>query len=83
MISSALRESLAQPPVDVGAFVSLWRGQEALLASLPSKYSEALETVLQRLESSAAFSEESCSFSQRDLLDALGAWLDRAEKVLA
>ena len=82
MITPELRQSLAQAPSDVAAFAALWRRQSELLAALPARYSEAMETVLQRLESSASFSEESCSFSQRDLLEALDAWLDRAEKVL-
>jgi hypothetical protein len=28
------------------------------------------------------FSEESCSFSQTELLDSLGLWLDKAEQQL-
>jgi hypothetical protein len=35
-----------------------------------------------RLESSALFSEESCSFSQTDLLDNLALVLDKAEAKL-
>jgi len=34
--------------------------------------------LLDRLESSALFSEESCSFSQKDLLDNLQVWVDKA-----
>ena len=37
-----------------------------------------LHDLLDRLESSALFSEESCSFSQRDLLDNLQTWIDKA-----
>lgn len=47
--------------------------------ALPPRYHEVLERILTQLESSAFFSEESCSFSQADLLTALGDWLDKAE----
>ncbi len=38
--------------------------------------------LLDRLESSALFSEESCSFSQKDLLDNLSLWVDKARAQL-
>jgi hypothetical protein len=38
--------------------------------------------LLDRLESSALFSEESCSFSQSALLDHLDAWLAKAQETL-
>lgn len=56
----------------------LAREQTLLLQALPPRYSEVLSGLLDRLESSALFSEESCSFSQRDLLDSLNLWLDKA-----
>jgi hypothetical protein len=56
----------------------LGRSQEALLESLGPRYREVLLQLLDRLESSALFSEESCSFSQQGLLDNLQVWLDRA-----
>jgi len=37
-----------------------------------------LLNLLDRLEASALFTEESCSFSRRSLLDHLQAWLDKA-----
>jgi len=58
------------------------RAETALLAALPQRYAQALEEILLRLESAALFSEESCSFSQRDLIDALDAWLMRARQQL-
>jgi len=58
------------------------RGEAALLARLPPRYTEALEEILVRLESAALFSEESCSFSQRDLIEALEAWLTKAQQQL-
>ena len=53
-------------------------GSAELLAALPPRYGEVLLNLLDRLESSALFSEESCSFSQKDLLDNLKVWADKA-----
>lgn len=63
----------------VAALARQWRAHAALLAALPPRYGQVLEDILGRLESAALFSEESCSFSQRDLLDALDDWLDKAQ----
>jgi hypothetical protein len=46
--------------------------------ALPPRYHEVLERILTQLESSALFSEESCSFSQTDIVNALGDWLAKA-----
>ncbi|WP_422087504.1 hypothetical protein [Variovorax sp.] len=54
------------------------RGSAELLAALPPRYGEVLLNLLDRRESSALFSEESCSFSQKDLLDNLQVWADKA-----
>ncbi len=59
------------------------RASQALLAASPEKYSIALNDILDRLESGALFTEESCSFSQRDLLDSLALWACKAQAVLA
>lgn len=59
------------------------RGQQALLAALPPRYGEVLLGLLDRLESSALFAEESCSFSQVDLFDSLQMWLDKARAQFA
>lgn len=53
-----------------------------LLAALPARYAEVLHGLLDRLESGALFSEESCSFSQKDLIDSLQMWLDKAGAAL-
>lgn len=45
---------------------------------LPQKYQDALDQVLSRIESSSLFTEESCSFSKKDLANALGVWLEKA-----
>ena len=54
------------------------RGHGALLQALPDRYATVLHDLLDRLESSALFSEESCSFSQSGLLDNLQLWIDKA-----
>jgi len=47
---------------------------------LPQKYQDALDQVLSRIESSSLFTEESCSFSKKDLANALGVWLEKAHQ---
>ena len=49
-------------------------------ARLPQKYSDVLEGILSRLESSSLFTEESCSFSKKDLATALSLWLEKAQQ---
>lgn len=46
--------------------------------ALPERYLDVLERVLNQLESAALFTEESCSFSQADMVAALADWLTRA-----
>jgi len=41
-----------------------------------------LLNLLDRLESSALFSEESCSFSQKDLVANLTMWAEKAQGTL-
>jgi hypothetical protein len=60
------------------AFVQQARAHTQLLAALPEKFPLVYHDLLDRLESGALFSEESCSFSQRDLLDSLQMWIDKA-----
>ena len=57
--------------------IRLWRTQAAALA-LPARFDEVLQPLLDRIEASALFSEESCSFSQKDLLASLQMWADKA-----
>lgn len=42
-----------------------------------------MEDLLGRLEASRWFAEESCSFSQDDLIAQLGTWLDKAGQTLS
>lgn len=58
------------------------RQAQPLLQALPARYGEVLLDLMDRLESSALFAEESCSFSQTDLLDSLQLWLDKASTQL-
>ena len=82
---NTLRQSLTAlrgNSLGVSAFASTARNTNALLQALPPRYAEVWLGLIDRLESSALFSEESCSFSQVDLLDSLSMWLDKAEEQL-
>lgn len=65
------------------AFSEAARALKALRSALPARYDEVLLGLLDRLESGALFAEESCSFSQKDLMDSLQMWADKAGGVLA
>ena len=57
--------------------IAQWRSDAASLP-LPAPYGEVLGNLLDRMEASALFSEESCSFSQKGLFDNLQLWSDKA-----
>jgi hypothetical protein len=59
--------------------IRIWR-LEASQLNLPQRYSDVLNGQLDRMESSALFSEESCSFSHKDQLAALRIWLEKAHQ---
>lgn len=59
------------------------RAQHDLFAALPPRFAEVLGNLLDRLESSALFDGESCSFSSRELHDSLQYWIDKAQAQLA
>nr|WP_246316159.1 hypothetical protein [Tepidicella baoligensis] len=66
------------------AFVQAARqAPAALLSQLPAAFGEVWHNLLDRLESSALFAEESCSFSQKDLIDSLQLWIDKAAQRLS
>ncbi|MES2104605.1 MAG: hypothetical protein V4634_11335 [Pseudomonadota bacterium] len=71
-------ESLSRQTVSVADFCKTWRAQADLLAALPPRYAQVLEDLLGRLEAGSLFTEESCSFSQSELIAQLGMWLDKA-----
>ncbi|HEX4918182.1 MAG TPA: hypothetical protein VFV43_09820 [Limnobacter sp.] len=64
------------------ALIAAFRQEKNLLAELPAVFEGALESILERLESTAMFTEESCSFSQGDMVAALTVWLDKARSYL-
>jgi hypothetical protein len=69
----ALHRSLADHEhgrIDVAALVKLWRDSTAT-----AQLTQALDAILMRLESGAMFDEDSCSFSQPELILALRQWL--------
>jgi hypothetical protein len=76
-LQAALRQ-LRDDKLGVAAFSQLAMQQNKLAAALPERFNEVLPQLLNRLESSALFTEESCSFSRNDLLDSLQLWLDKA-----
>jgi len=55
----------------------------ALRQALPPQFSVVLDKLIDSLQSSALFTEESCSFSREDLLDSLQTWIDKARARLA
>jgi hypothetical protein len=71
-------EQLRSGALTPHALSDMARSQTALLDTLAPRYAEVLLGLLDRLESSALFSEESCSFSQQGLLDNLQVWVDKA-----
>ncbi|HWW99344.1 hypothetical protein [Collimonas sp.] len=75
---SAMRNT----PAGIAGLCRTWRAQTALLSALPPRFAEVAEDILGRLEAASLFSEESCSYSQQDLLTHLGAWLDQAQLAL-
>jgi len=76
-LQTALQQ-LRGDTLNVAAFSQIATQQQSLAVALPERFNEVLSQLLNRLESSALFTEESCSFSQQDLLDSLQLWLDKA-----
>ncbi len=73
-----LRSGQITPGVLAQAFRDAARSHQP---ALPQRYHDVLERVLSQLESSALFAEESCSFSQTDLIDMLTDWLNKAAQL--
>lgn len=70
--------ALRRSELSIAQWSARAQAAQVLQAALPERFSLVLTELLNRLESSALFSEESCSFSQSDLLDSLQMWLDKA-----
>lgn len=75
-------QALRKNNLPIDDFCRTWRAQSTLLAALPARYTEVMEDILGRLEAGSLFTEESCSFSQIDLLANLDIWLDKARQTL-
>jgi len=67
--------------LDMGTLARRLRGL-ILPAALPPKFGEVLLNIADRMESSALFDDDSCSFSQSDLLEALELWAQKANEKL-
>ncbi|MCM5680221.1 hypothetical protein M8A51_11830 [Schlegelella sp. S2-27] len=63
----------------VNELVGLFRSHAPRLEGLPDRFGQVLESLLMQLESGSLFTEESCSFSQQDLLESLSVWVDQAQ----
>lgn len=63
--------------LSVTALVGAWR-EAAPALTLPPMFGQAMEELLRRLEMSAAFAQDSCSFSSTAITDQLDRWLDKA-----
>ncbi len=77
---AAMREALDRHragalPAD--GLVRAWREQAAAL-TLPPVFGQAMEELLRRLEMSAVFAQDSCSFSSTAVTDQLERWLAKA-----
>jgi hypothetical protein len=71
-------DALRQGQCQLRDYLSGARQQDALLETLPPVFGEVWHNLLDRLESASLFAEESCSFSQKDLLESMQMWLDKA-----
>src|SRR5690606_27062532 len=76
-------QALRQNHMSIADFCRVWRAQTELLQVLPPRFATVMEDLLGRLEAGSLFTEESCSFSQIDLLATLDTWLDRAQQTVA
>lgn len=74
-------EAFTQGCLGVAQLSQHWR-QAAAGLPLPARYGEVLGNLLDRLEAGALFDEESCSFSQQDLVQGLRTWADKARAQL-
>ncbi len=74
----ALALAHARTSGECAPLIAAMVGLRPLLPSLPSPFAPVLDGIEQRLQSSAMFGEESCSFSLHDLYDSLDTWIERA-----
>lgn len=77
----AALQAYAHDRLSAGELAGTLRQGAAAHGGLPPRYLAVLEKLLQPLEASALFSEESCAFSRTDLARSLQEWLDAAAAV--
>ncbi|GJG92964.1 hypothetical protein [Cupriavidus pauculus] len=63
-----------------GELIARWRASSVSL-TLPPVFGQAMEELLRRMEMSAVFAQDSCSFSSSAVAEQLGKWLDKAGTV--
>lgn len=71
----------AQDRLSAGDLTARFRRAASARADLPPRYRTVLEKLLEPLEASALFSEESCAFSRTDLSHSLLQWVQATEKL--
>jgi len=73
-------DAFSQGRLSLNDLAIQWRSTaKAHEPALPARYLDVLDRVLSQLESAALFTEESCSFSQADMVAALREWLEKAK----
>jgi hypothetical protein len=85
MSLDAIQQALDQfqdGTLDVSALCRRLR-EQPVPPELAPRFGEVLGNLLDRLESSALFGGESCSFSQEDLAASVQTWIDKARQRLA
>ena len=75
-------EQMREGSLQTRDFCHIARDQDKLLSALPERYQTVWLDLIDRMESSALFTEESCSFSQTELIDSLSIWMDKAQRLL-
>lgn len=75
-------DALRNQTISTAELCKTWRAQSEVLSALPPQYTQVMEDILGRMEAGSLFTEESCSFSQEDLLTTLDMWLDNAQRTL-
>lgn len=81
---AATLDDFAQGAISIPDLARDWRDAAySHEPALPERYVDVMERLLNQLESAALFTEESCSFSQADMVAALADWLARARALPA
>lgn len=75
-------EQFAKQQTTAAALGDMARASGALLSTLPARYAEVLLQLLDRMEASALFTEETCSFSPQDMFESLQQWGKKAQERL-